>query len=418
MSYFRINIYLKIRHFILSILFDLPKPSQQIIKIINRYTNKKYTILTSQLRVGFYLILKYLKRESPKKNEIIISNYNLAEMINIPKNLNLKIVFTKSNENIFMLEKDLKKKINKKTLAVITTNIFNSFEDINKIKKICLKNKIPLIEDNALYFGNFHKRKNKKIYAGSIGDYSLHSFNIMKNISAMYGGSISSNNNKFTIYAQKEISNYKKFPLIKYIKQCCIYIVLKLLSLRLIYKMVFFKIIKYAHQVDNKIILKLVYPSLNFKNKRISNNYHTKINRLSLKMILIQLKDIKNIKHNHEKRKDNNIYYNKKFKQKNIAQLKLVSLKDPDFQNYNDFPIMVNNKKLLLNYLFKKGIETKAIQYLDCNKIFLSKNNKNETLDNFEDKIICLPNHKKITKKYIDYIIDCVSSFQKKSNFN
>ena len=141
MSYFRINIYLQIKHFISSIFLNEPEVSSKITKIINKYTNKKYTILTSQLRVGFYLLLKYLKQEFPQKNEIIISNYNLAEMINIPRNLNLKIVFAKSNENIFMFEKDLKKKINKKTLAVVTTNIFNSYEDINKIKKICLKKK-------------------------------------------------------------------------------------------------------------------------------------------------------------------------------------------------------------------------------------------------------------------------------------
>lgn len=413
MSYFRINIYLQIKHFISSIFLNEPEVSSKITKIINKYTNKKYTILTSQLRVGFYLLLKYLKQEFPQKNEIIISNYNLAEMINIPRNLNLKIVFAKSNENIFMFEKDLKKKINKKTLAVVTTNIFNSYEDINKIKKICLKKKIPLIEDNALYFGNFHKNKNKKIYAGSIGDYSLNSFNIMKNISAMYGGSVSSNNNKFIVYAKKEVSEYKQFSLIKYAKQCFIFILLKLLSFKFLYRILFFDLIKYAHSANNKFILKFVYPSLNFRKKNISNDYHTKINSLSLKMILLQLKDTRNITQNHKKRKNNNIYFNKKFKQKRIEGLKLVSLKDPNFQNFNDFPIIVTDKKLLLNFLFQKGIETKAIQYLDCSKIFLSKNNKKEILDNFEDKILCLPNHKKISKKYIDYIIDCISSFQK-----
>lgn len=413
MSYFRINIYLQIKHFISSIFLNEPEVSSKITKIINKYTNKKYTVLTSQLRVGFYLLLKYLKQEFPQKNEIIISNYNLAEMINIPRNLNLKIVFAKSNENIFMFEKDLKKKINKKTLAVVTTNIFNSYEDINKIKKICLKKKIPLIEDNALYFGNFHKNKNKKIYAGSIGDYSLNSFNIMKNISAMYGGSVSSNNNKFIVYAKKEVSEYKQFSSIKYAKQCFIFILLKLLSFKFLYRILFFDLIKYAHRANNKFILKFVYPSLNFRKKNISNDYHTKINSLSLKMILLQLKDTRNITQNHKKRKNNNIYFNKKFKQKRIEGLKLVSLKDPNFQNFNDFPIIVTDKKLLLNFLFQKGIETKAIQYLDCSKIFLSKNNKKEILDNFEDKILCLPNHKKISKKYIDYIIDCISSFQK-----
>jgi selenocysteine lyase/cysteine desulfurase len=79
------------------------------------------------LRVGFILVLKYLKKISPDRKEIIISAYNLAEMVNICKNLNLKIVHPKLNENLFLCENDLRKKINKRTLAVVTTNIFNSY---------------------------------------------------------------------------------------------------------------------------------------------------------------------------------------------------------------------------------------------------------------------------------------------------
>ena len=43
--------------------------------------------MTSQLRVGFILLLKYLKEKNPNKKEIIINSYNLAEMVNICKNL-------------------------------------------------------------------------------------------------------------------------------------------------------------------------------------------------------------------------------------------------------------------------------------------------------------------------------------------
>ena len=44
-----------------------------------------------------------------------------------------------------------------------------------------------------------------------------------------------------------------------------------------------------------------------------------------------------------------------------------------NFQNYNDFPIVVKNKKSLVKYLFSKGIETKTIQYVDCQNIFKYK---------------------------------------------
>ena len=62
-------------------------------------------------------------------------------MINVCKNLNLKPIFPKLNKNIFISENDLKKRINKQTIAVVVTNIFNSSEEIIKIRKICKQKK-------------------------------------------------------------------------------------------------------------------------------------------------------------------------------------------------------------------------------------------------------------------------------------
>ena len=65
----------------------------------------------------------------------------------------------------------------------------------------------------------------------------------------------------------------------------------------------------------------------------------------------------------------------------------------------------------LVNYLFTKGIETKTVQYVDCQKIFKSK--KSNELKNYENKILCLPNHKLISKKYIMFIVNNLEKFYK-----
>ena len=165
-------------------------------------------------------------------------------MANICKNLGLKIVFTKLNENLFLDVFDLKKKINRNTLAVVTTNIFNTYNSVKSVKAICQKAKVPMIEDNAIYFGNYKIIRNRKIFSGSFGDYVLNSFNIMKNISAMYGGSVSTNDREFVKYANQEIARYKKFPIIKFLKQTLIFIILKILKIKLIYKYLFIHLIK------------------------------------------------------------------------------------------------------------------------------------------------------------------------------
>ena len=415
MSFFRIYIYLKLKFFFLSIFNKVSSPEEKIKSLLNQYTKKKNSILTGQLRVGFFLVIKYLKQKYPQKKEIIVSSYNLAEMINICKNLNLKVKFTKLNENIFLDADDLKKKINQKTLAVLVTNIFNTSKNIKSIKSVCKKFNVPLIEDNAIYFGNYTDIKGKKVFSGSYGDYSLHSFNIMKNISGMYGGSVSSDDEKFINYSKNELTKFQKFPFIKYSIQCVIYFILKIISLKYIYKLFFFNFLKKTYKKKNKYILKLIYPSLKFKKQNFESNFLTKLNNLSSQMIWYQLNDKNNIALNHIIRKNNNIYYDKLFKKFNIKELRTIKMKEPNYQNFNDFPIIVEDKAKLILYLLDNGIETKTIQYLDCHKIF-EKNTKG--LDNYENRVLCLPNHIKIKKSYIDYIVSKIYYFYKYKSKN
>jgi len=161
---FRINIYLKLKILIKSI-FSEDIIFKKIDKIILFQSKKKYLTYTSQLRTGFLLILKFLKLKYKKKNEIVLMSYNLKEMANIPSRLNLKINFcdiSLRTGSINIME--LQKKINNKTLCVVLTNIFSDYESCQKIKQLCKRNKIPLIEDNAIYFDNYIEKKKKNIF--------------------------------------------------------------------------------------------------------------------------------------------------------------------------------------------------------------------------------------------------------------
>ena len=113
--------------------------------------------------------------------------------------------------------------------------------------------------------------------------------------------------------------------------------------------------IKKANKNNNLFILSLVYPSIKFKLQKIPKEYFTQINKLSKKMIYIQLYDRKNFDKNHIKKKYNNIYYYKTLKRKKIKQIDLIKYEDSNFQNFNDFPILVKEKKNLLIIYFRKG---------------------------------------------------------------
>ena len=183
MKYFRIHIYLNIKNFLKSFFLTIYKKKHRttIESILSKNSKKKYVALTSQCRIAFLIILQYFKKENSKKNEIIFLAYNLPEMINVAKNLNFRIILCDLDYKTGFYDlKKLRKKINNKTAAIVLTNMFNSYEEGLKLRKICSAKKIFLIEDNAIYFDNYKASKNTKKYSGFLGDFTIYSFNIMK----------------------------------------------------------------------------------------------------------------------------------------------------------------------------------------------------------------------------------------------
>jgi dTDP-4-amino-4,6-dideoxygalactose transaminase len=85
-----------------------------------------------------------------------------------------------------------KKRITKKTKAIVPVHFSGHPCDLDKIYKFAKLNKLRVIEDAAHAFGSYYK--NKKI--GSFGDVSCFSFDGIKNITAGEGGCIVSNDKK------------------------------------------------------------------------------------------------------------------------------------------------------------------------------------------------------------------------------
>ncbi len=403
---FRIWIYLNFLNFFSS-LFRRNKIKEKrnlIEKIISKQSSKKFTALFSQCRVAFFFILKFLKKKNNKK-EIIFCAYNLPEMVNIAANLNLKIKFCDINYRTGFIDiSNLKKKISKKTLAIVLTNMFNNYQDSKKIKKLAKKYKVILIEDNAIYFDNFTKVKNKKIYSGNLGDFTIYSFNIMKNISSFFGGAASTNNKDFIEYCNHEKSKLSNFFFLPLFKQVIIYIILKLMSFNFLYKNIFLHIIKYSHTKNIKPILHLFYPSLRSINKKFPRYYFSKISDLSTNATYYQIKEKIYRKKIFNLRKTKHKYYFKKLSNIKNKKFNLINITDSNYQNFLDFPLLAKNKNHLNKFLLEKGIEVRLKHYYNCEKMF--KNKKTcINADRYEKELVCLPIHPKIQKTHIDFVV-------------
>jgi len=99
--------------------------------------------------------------------------------------------------------------ITNKTKAIIVVNLFGMPSDLIKIKEICNKHNLVMIEDNAQAPG----AKCGKNYTGSYGDISIYSLNRHKTIQCGEGGIALTNNDKY-IHRLRLVRNHAEavFP--------------------------------------------------------------------------------------------------------------------------------------------------------------------------------------------------------------
>ena len=154
-----------------------------------RFLGKKYCIAVSSGTAALEIAVKSLNLK--KKDEILIPNFTIISNAFAVIRQNLKPVFVECNINDWNIDiNDLKKKITRKTKAIIVTHIYSFSNEMDELIKICRKNKIKIIEDAAEVLGLKYKNK----YCGTFGDVGTFSFYANKHITTGEGGMLCTDN--------------------------------------------------------------------------------------------------------------------------------------------------------------------------------------------------------------------------------
>ena len=169
--------------------------------LFSKWIDRKYSVAVSNGTVALELALKSLML--PPKSEIMVtarSFFSSASVIVragfVPKFIDVDL----NDQNI--LTDDIKKKISKKTKAIICVHLAGNPCHMKNIMEIARKNKLKIIEDCAQAHGA--QIYNKKV--GSFGDVATWSFCNDKIISTLgEGGMISTNKKKIYNF----INSYK-----------------------------------------------------------------------------------------------------------------------------------------------------------------------------------------------------------------
>jgi perosamine synthetase len=160
-------------------------------KKFSKFVGRKFSTTVSNGSVALEIALRSLKLK--KGSEVILPTFTIISCCNAIINAGLKPILVDCDLKTFNMDiEEVKKKISKKTSAIMIVHIYGITVDIDPILKIAKSKKIKIIEDASEMHGQEYKRKK----CGTFGDVSTFSFYVNKHITTGEGGMILTNKKK------------------------------------------------------------------------------------------------------------------------------------------------------------------------------------------------------------------------------
>ena len=315
-----------------------------------KYVNSKSCIAVNSGTAALHLALSLF---NVKDKEVIIPSLSFVSTANsILYNGGIPI-FADIDPNTLCIDpQDVKRKITKKTRAIIPVHFGGMPANLTLLKKIAMKNKLLIIEDAAHASGSSYKGK----MIGSHGDACCFSFHPVKNLAMPSGGLISLNHKNHKLFSSE--LNAKRW--------CGI--------------------------TDRK--------ETEYDVQNLGWNYY--MNEFSAGIGLVQLSKLTNL---------NNI--RKRIAKKFSSKLQLTSkMNFNEDCSYHFYWVSVKNRNYFRKKLFEHRIET-GIHYKPIHKFsFYSKKSQNLPItEHIEDKIVSLPCHPNLSMADINKIIKLVNKY-------
>lgn len=166
--------------------------STKFENLTSKFTGAKYACTISSCTAGLHIAC--LSLGLGKGDEVIVPSMTHTATSHAVEYTGAKTIFADIDYETGNINfEDLKLKITNKTKALILVHMAGLASNLKKIKKLCNKRKIYLIEDCAHALGSTYEGK----HVGNFGVCGVFSFYPTKQITTGEGGMIVTNNFKF-----------------------------------------------------------------------------------------------------------------------------------------------------------------------------------------------------------------------------
>jgi dTDP-4-amino-4,6-dideoxygalactose transaminase len=330
---------------------EITELENKIAKIIDT----KYAVGVASGSSALFLALK--ASGIKPGDEVITSPMTWIITINAIAECGAIPVFADINNDYNISVESIKERITKKTKAIVPVHYAGKLCEMEKISNIANENNILIIEDAAQAFG----ASKNGVKAGKYSKAAAFSFNPMKTLGG-YG--------EAGMVVTDDEDVYKRVQLLKHAGTL---------------------------PIPNKFITNnCVEISLNHKMDTINAS----LLLVALDMLALKMEKRQSIANEYNKNLPEIINFQQTFNNETHARYV--------------YPIITDNRDNLKLYLEKNGIETKIMHKpLACDAEVYKKYNKHLLPNSYKliDQNLIIPSHEGLSKKDVQYVIECFKSF-------
>lgn len=311
----------------------------------------KHTICVYQCRVGIYLAVKALIQPG---QEVILSPYTMADVINMVVFAGGRPVFADVDvETCNISVSEVERLITPNTGAVLITHLHGLAAEAHRIKEICDRFSIPMIEDVAQSFGV----KEQGVALGTIGDVGVFSFEMHKNMPTWLGGAVVCDRSDVVEKMRSELGNFSHPPLPGIAQKVKKGLIHDIASLPILFQLLTYPILRFSYLNDIEFINRIFRrkPQESEPASELPDVYKSHYTPFQARLGLSQMKNVdRDIKTRIEYA---HIYYEGL---KDIDGLILSPLRSDGSNTYLWFPVLSSEREQLLRFMFEKGRDIAA----------------------------------------------------------
>lgn len=318
-----------------------------------------HAIAMPQDRVGIYLTVQALVRPGKK---IILSPYTLSDVINMVICAGAVPVFADIDRTTANIDPDeIEALVDDDVDAVMVTHLHGLICEMDRIKAICARHKLALIEDAAQSCG----ARMDGTFAGAFGDAGIFSFGMYKNINSFYGGMVLARSDDTAQQIRQEIAEFPLQDPQVLMKKVVLGAATDLATHPLIFRSFTYWLFRYAYLNNIEFLNRRVRieddPQLK---QTFPERYRNRMRPAQARLILQQFDDIDPFL---EKRIEAARLYDQGLR--GIPGLMVPPFHEDGRHSYLHYPIQLEDREALIRHMIKAGRDV-AVQHLrDCSTL-------------------------------------------------